>query len=418
MRRARALVLSVAACCCAAAPARGIPAFAALSLQGAQTKAVVLDLGVQQAAANVQQRGADLHLAQIADFPHAVADYSLAPQAGPGTGPSTVEQRLASIGAGISLNDIVAAPAAIRSAAADLLAAQRASDAAMLFARENAVRLYYGALGAIALEEFRRAELTGTLQDRDAARLRARSGESPRLDVMRADVAVEQARADLAQASAQRADAVGALASATGVPSRALSAIAVRAPPPRSQAYAVDAAVARALAVRPEIAALQASIDARHADLAVARNSALPAVTATAGYASGIDAAIPVHGPSAAVRVDLPLASPAGSRIAIAKAQLDAVRAQLADARRTIALQVSAAVRDARSASQAARAAGAAREAAARALAAVELGYREGASSSLDIADARRAYVQASVSALVSEYATIQADALLEVLVP
>jgi outer membrane protein TolC len=75
-------------------------------------------------------------------------------------------------------------------------------------------------------------------------------------------------------------------------------------------------------------------------------------------------------------------------------------------------------VRTARAAQAAERAAERARDAAQQALSAVELGYREGASSSLDVAEARRAAVQASVDALVARYQRAQAQALLEVLVP
>jgi outer membrane protein TolC len=51
-------------------------------------------------------------------------------------------------------------------------------------------------------------------------------------------------------------------------------------------------------------------------------------------------------------------------------------------------------------------------------LSAVELGYREGASTSLDIADARRTYQQATVDALVAEYQRALAFAVLQVIVP
>ncbi|MBV9333328.1 MAG: hypothetical protein JO146_04925, partial [Candidatus Eremiobacteraeota bacterium] len=48
----------------------------------------------------------------------------------------------------------------------------------------------------------------------------------------------------------------------------------------------------------------------------------------------------------------------------------------------------------------------------------VEIGYREGASSSLDVADARRTYAQASADALVAEYQHALAVAIVEVIVP
>jgi outer membrane protein TolC len=125
-----------------------------------------------------------------------------------------------------------------------------------------------------------------------------------------------------------------------------------------------------------------------------------------------------VHGPEASVHLDFPLSPGTSDRVAIAQVHVDAARIQLLEARRTIALEVAAAVRTARAAQAAERAAERARDAAQQALSAVELGYREGASSSLDVAEARRAAVQASVDALVARYQRAQAQALLEVLVP
>jgi outer membrane protein TolC len=93
-------------------------------------------------------------------------------------------------------------------------------------------------------------------------------------------------------------------------------------------------------------------------------------------------------------------------------------RAQLAQERRTLALEIAIAIRDARAADAAVLAAQRGRDEALRALNAVEIGYREGASSSLDIAIARRTYDQASVDALNAEYRRALAYAVLEVIVP
>lgn len=393
-------------------------AFSALTLANAEQRAVVRDIGVAQAQAAVMQREADLHIARVAAFPHLTGNYGLSPQAGSGTqSTSSVEQHLLGVGVGITLNDILANSDEVRAAANDLLAAQRDADTAQLQAREHTVQLYYGALGAIALEQFRASELAATRRDLSAARIRAHSGESPQLDVMRASIAVEQARADLASARAQRVDAVEALASATGIGAADLARV-VASPSPSLTALSVDAAVARALSLRPEITSLLATIDARRADLGIARQSALPIITANGGYQGGADSGQEVHGAAVTVNLDLPIASPAGAQTKIAQAQLEAAQSQLVGEQRTIALEVAADVRDARAADDAARAAEGARREAVRALDAVELGYREGAVSSLDVVDARRTFVQASVNALVAEYAREQAYAVLEVLVP
>ncbi|HTX60635.1 MAG TPA: TolC family protein [Verrucomicrobiae bacterium] len=393
-----------------------LPVFAQLSLGDAERLTAQRSASVAQAIAGVREREAALQIARGGAIPHLSADYALAPQAGP-FDQSVAEQHVFTVAAGISIDDLLAASAASRSAASDLLAAERDAEAAVLAARENAVHLYFAALEAIALERVREDALAGARRDRVAAGIRERNGDAPQLDVVRADVAVADARASLARARADRADAVDALASATGVAASSLAAL--QAAPATNPALPDPArAVARALAARPEIAALLASIDARRADADRARQSGMPAATASGGYAAGVDSGQWVRGPAVDVHVDLPLSPGTGARVEAARAALEAVRAQLADARRTIALEVASAVRDAAASQAASAAAQSARSEAERALAAVELGYREGASSSLDVADARRTSVQASIDALVAQYDQASSFALLEVMVP
>ncbi|MGA9417762.1 MAG: TolC family protein, partial [Candidatus Cybelea sp.] len=212
-------------------------------------------------------------------------------------------------------------------------------------------------------------------------------------------------------------DAVDALASATGIDPAGLSAVTavpISAEPPLD----VTRAVTRALAGRPELAALLATIEARNADVNAARQLWMPSTTIQGGYEKGVDTGIPVQGAQVAAHLDLPLASGSGDRVALAQTQVDEAYAQLVDERRKIRLEVAAAVRDAQAQESAAKGADRARSEAERALTAVQIGYREGASSSLDVADARRTYDQASVDALVAEYQRAVALAILTVIVP
>lgn len=393
-----------------------LPFFADLSLDDAQRRALGVNVDAQVAMASVRRREAALRLARIGGVPHLVGDYSLSPQAN-AANTGTVEQHYVAVGANVSIDDLIGAPPAVRAAAAELLAAERDADAADIAAREDAVKLYFAALQAMALARFREEALAGAERDRGAAALRVRAGESPQLDVARADVTLAQARADLARAQAGRDDALDALASATNVPPDRLTNVAPGAPP-SAAAPSFDRAVQRALAMRPELAALLATIAARNADVASARRSSIPAATLEGGYQRGVDTGIPVSGPQVAVHLDVPLAQGSGDRAAVAQADVDAAYAQLADERRRISLEVGAAVRDANAQDAAAQSAERARDEAHRALDAVEIGYREGASSSLDLAEARRTYDQASVDALVAEYARALSFAILRVIVP
>jgi outer membrane protein TolC len=397
-----------------------VPGFTALPLDVAESRAVTNSAAVATAQAIARQRESDLQLARLGGIPHLTGDYSLSPQAAP-TGTATVEQHFITVGVGVSVNDVVGAPAATRVAAAILLAAQRDADAAALQARGNGIKLYFAALMAVAVEAVRQEAVRGAQRGLTAAQIRAHNGEAPQLDVMRAGVSLAQAQADLARASANRANAIDALASAVNIDASSLAQIGssnAKQMPAPAPPLDEKTAIARALASRPELSALLASVAARTAGVEVARHAGWPTATLGAGYEGGVDTAIPVHGPQAAVHVDIPLAAGTRNRVTSAQAQVDAARAQLYEQRRAIALDVAAAVRTARAAQTAELAAARAREGARRTLSAVELGYREGASSSLDVAEARRTYVQASVDALVAQYDRAQALALLEALVP
>jgi len=390
--------------------------FTQLSLPDAISRAVSNSAAVQSAVATVREREAQLSLARGTAVPHLSGDYSLAPQAGP-LDAGTVEQHFITVGAGISLSDLFASASAVHAAAGDLLAAQRSASATELAAKESAVKLYFAALQAIAIEGIRQDALQGALRDRAAADIRNRNGESPQLDVLRADVTLSQARADLARAQADRADAVEALASATAVDFHTLAALS-EAPFPQPQSLQEQQAVTRALAMRPELSSLVASLQARNADLAGARRSGVPAASIEGGYQTGMDTGIPVHGPAVAAHLEVPLSSGSHARAAAAQAQVDATYAQLIEERRTIALEVASAVRDARALDAASQAAQQAKQEASKALAAIEIGYREGASSSLDVAVARRTYEDARVQALVATYDSARSQATLEIVVP
>jgi outer membrane protein len=393
-----------------------LPVFSRLSLADAERLAVAQNVDVQIARATVRQRKAALEIARSGGVPHLTGNYALAPQAGP-FDQSVVEQHVFTVAAGIAIDDILAAPAQTRSAASDLLSAQRNQEAVALQAKENAVTLYFAALETCAVEATRADTLRGAQRDREVAALRSKYGDAARLDVMRADVSVAQAQADLVRASADRANAFDALASATGadpgsIVTRGSAPLGSSAQPDESRA------VARALADRPEVASLLAAIDARAADVSAAHAASWPALTASGGYAAGVDSGQPVHGPAANVTLDVALAPATSARVSSAQAQVEVARAQLVDARRTIALEAASAARDVRAERQAAEAAARASDEAARALAAVQIGYREGASSSLEVADARRVATQAAVDVLVARYRAAQSEALLEIIAP
>lgn len=389
--------------------------FARLSVEAAERAAVLHSPSVAEAAARVDEARATLALARTAGAPQLTAGYAAAPQGG--TLGSTIEQSLTTVGAQITLGDTFARSPAVREAQERLLSAEFALQDASRMARVTIVAAYYDALRARATQELRKGALAAAMTDRAAAQTRFRIGDAPRLDVVRADVAIAQATALLEAARVQWQNASEALSVKTGEPASLFAAVVPAPLPALAPALTPNEAVARALAMRPDVAAAQADVAAQTSAVAVARRGALPAVTIGAGYTTGVDSGVRVRGPSANVLVSLPISHVAEDRVAQARARLQEARSRLASLRQQVRLEVSAAARSYAAAARATQAASRAREESAVELHAVEIGYRSGASSSLDVSDARRTYVQAELNELDARYAQAAARATLFVLV-
>jgi cobalt-zinc-cadmium efflux system outer membrane protein len=175
-----------------------------------------------------------------------------------------------------------------------------------------------------------------------------------------------------------------------------------------------DSAVERALAQRSDFFSAQQAVRAEEAAVRVAGRGVLPSVTLSGGYTSGTDSGVAVHGPSANVTVALPISQAARNRAEAERARLAQAQDKAASIRRHIIVDVSAAARTYEESLRATQSATRARIAAQQELRATQIGYRSGAGSSLDVADARRTYLQAALNELSAVYAQAQAAATLQ----
>ncbi|MBV9271214.1 MAG: TolC family protein, partial [Candidatus Eremiobacteraeota bacterium] len=362
------------------------------------------------ARAHVIENQATLAAAQHTFSPAAIANYVEAPQGG--NAGETIAQRLFTIGAQISSADYVArlptvagAEAGVRQAQLDELAAERTE-------RIKVVNLYYDALRAIAAHDIRAQALQQALSDKSAAQKRFSAGDSPRLDVIRADVAIAQAQSDSQSARVARENAIEALAVETAMSSSAFQSLA--AFPQTSRSGLTGSLVDRALSQRSDIASARAAVLAQQALVATARRAGLPAVVATVGYTGGVDTGVLVHGPTATVQVLFPLSHAAADRASAENARLVQSQLHVESLVRQVSLDVSAAARTYAAAQSSVEAARRATTGAQAELRATETGYRNGAASSLDVADARRTYVQAQLNELNALYDRVKAQAILE----
>ncbi|HEY8298215.1 MAG TPA: TolC family protein [Candidatus Baltobacteraceae bacterium] len=391
-----------------------IGAFAGVSLQAAQSAALAHAPGVAAAQYRVEETQAALAAARGLGAPQATLGYAQAPQGGT---TSTITQRLVTLGGQVTLGDYFRRDPFVRQAQSNLRAAQFDLQNAQRTERITIIGAYFKALQTAATVRLREAALRTAQADRNAAHKRYAAGEVPRLDVVRGDVAIAQAQADLETARADSENARSALAIQTGEPLAAFSGVVAAAPPSNAIPDNPQTAARRAELLRPDVAAAQANVKAEAAAVRVASRGVLPSVVISGGYTTGVDSGIHVQGPSANVLVSLPVSHQSKDLIAEERARLAQTQAKLASVQQSVQIEVGAAVRSYDASVRATAAATRARQAAQSELHATEIGYRSGASSSLDLADARRTYDQAVVSELNARYNQAQARATLSVLI-
>jgi outer membrane protein TolC len=221
-------------------------------------------------------------------------------------------------------------------------------------------------------------------------------------------VEVERDRADLARVQARNAAAVAEadLARLVGLPPGATiePRDPVGAPPPSS--LDVGALAAAALAARPELHALQARLDAAEANVRVQRAAALPQASLNAGYDYARPNAriLPLSDAwNDTWSVGLSLSwnvfdgGRASAAAAQARAQAEALRGQLEDARRRVRLEVTQRALDLESARAALTVAERAHASALENVRVAGDRYREGVGSSTDLLDAETGLLRAGL---------------------
>ncbi len=385
--------------------------FSQLPLSTALQKATVTSPDVAQARERVNENAALLAAARAGASPAVIANYVGGPQGG--ANDTTVRQSLTTVGAQVVLGDYFAYSPLVRQAAFTLTSAQYGLIDAQRGERVKVIGLYFAALKAAATLDLRAQELNSSNRDLRAAQLRYRAGDAPRLDVVRGEVALATAQANLDAARVDVANAENALAVETGLSLQAFTHVRTASDP---APVTVDAqrAVQRALAQRSDLAAAQLVVRGEEAAVQAAARGVLPLVTLQAGYTRGIDSGVNVSGPSVNATVALPISHAARDRTAAERARLAQAQYKADAIQKQITVDVAAAARTYEESIRATVAATQARTAAEQELRATEIGYRSGASSSLDVTDARRTYLQAALNELAAVYARAQAAATLQ----
>ncbi len=376
---------------------------ALLSLGDAQSLALAHAPTVVAARARVTEAEALVRVARGNGALHGVLNYNQSPQAGATN--TTVLQRLTTVGGQISLSDLASRDPAVAQAEASLRSTQASEVAAERAERIRVIHLYVEAQRTHAVRVLRETIEASTLAFARAVSVRYLRGDASRLDEGRSDIPHLLAEADTVAAKADETDALAALAMEVGrePSSVSLPKLAWRESP--TGMPTVGGAVEFALAHRPEIALARADVRAEEAALRVAHKAGLPALTAQVGYTYGTDTEIPVHGPSANLTLDFPVSGAASATVAAQSARVEQARARLNATAQTVTLEVGAAFRALKADVYEEFAAGAASREAESVVKATELGFSNGASSSLEVTQARLTYAQAAIEKLAREAA-------------
>jgi outer membrane protein TolC len=368
---------------------------------------------VAAARARVLQSAASLAAARGTIVPSLAANYAQTPQGNP-PGPNVIS-RLVTVGLQTNVADLISYGPAVRQQALLLESSRDDEAVAERDERIKTLGLYYEALKARAIASARDGALAAANAERDAARKRYDAGDAPKLDLIRADVAVAKATADLESARAADRNATEALRVETG-----LTAVDLKetADTPSATVAATptdpDALVRRALAVRAEIASSVAAEHAAEAARALAQAAGFPALSLTGGYTAGTDSAVPIGAASVNVSLALPLGPSPHAKVRVEDGKVQEAAAKVASAKQAVTLEVAASARSLGALERAAAASTQARAELRLEVDATELGYRNGASSSLELTPARAAYAQALVDELSALYDVEKARSTLQ----
>lgn len=385
-----------------AIPARPV-VFAHLSLVAAETAALVASPDIAVAAARLSQSQYALAAARSGIAPSLVSNYVQVPQGNP-PGPNIISRQVTA-GIQFTVGDFLAFSSAVREAASTLAATQADATVAEVTERTKVVGLYFDALKARAVASARRDALALATSQKRAARVRASAGDAPQLDVVRADVAVQKSTADLEFALAADGNATAALQSETASANDALDAT-LPTDFPTLDPKLLDSAslIALARTTRPELLSARRATEAAQAAIRSARALGFPAVVVSGGYLVGTDSGVPINAPTINASLAIPFSSANKNKVGVAAARAVEARAKAAGVERLVTLNVAASARTLGATQRAAAATVRARASAQTQLRSTELGYRNGATTSLELLAARSTYTQAVVDEVSALY--------------
>jgi len=304
----------------------------------------------------------------------------------------------------------------LRAASEGLLAAQHDEAASRDLVVLACASLYLQAVAGESRIAAAQAQLDTALALLRLAQDKKASGLAPGIDVLRANVQVQQDRQRVIVVEEEAAKQKLALARAIGLPLAQRFRLADPMPYAPLPKLELDEALQQAYAQRADLKAEQARVAAEEQRRSAALGDGLPSLAVTADYGTigqTIDTARPTYTLGAALRVPLFAGGRVQARLHEADARLDAERSRLADLRVQIDYEVRSALLDLDAAAQRVEVADAALSLAQEQLRQAEDRFGAGIASNIDVVQAQDALAAAEESRIASVYSHNLAKAAL-----
>lgn len=305
----------------------------------------------------------------------------------------------------------------VAAARAGVAAGEASFDAAVADARYEAADAYYSALQAERQLEIAQAQLKSLENRARTAEAAAAAGLMTRNDQLQVQIALSQAKQAVLQLTVLRDSAYARLGAAIGNGGHPVRPVGASEAPPRPVPD-VDALVERAIAERPDLAALQAQVDAADAAAAATAWALLPSINAmavgqhTEGQgAFGLDNQVYV---GATIDWNLWAWGQGAKGVQASRATADQARAQLAAVESGVRVEVSSRARMIEASGLAYEVAEATIGQAEENLAIMERKFEAGSGTVSDVLDAEAALVRARSARANALYDARRAEAALE----
>ena len=294
----------------------------------------------------------------------------------------------------------------IRAAAANADGSLAGLSAARQNTALSVVQAFYDLLTAQRLKALREKVVASAQQHVAAAQAGFEAGTAARIDILRAQTELANAKVDLVAADGDIRRARASLRNAIGI-SEPVSLQVQEAPPLSVPQVTLEAARKEALTKRPELQQQEYSVEAARETLRSARINARPVISFTGGIDKYLDSTRDITREwvlRATLSYPLFDAKQTRSRVNSAAADLEAHRQQREQERQSVLLEVEQAWISLDEAKARITAAAAARKQAEENLALNEASYQEGVATMVEVIDARAAAAQAETNQIQAQY--------------